>query len=71
MLGRYEDSVTELRKAIELDERNVDAYVALGVTHSRNQRIAEAVTAFEHALRLALDREDVTERLAELSKRQD
>src|SRR5262245_57468836 len=59
-LGHWEESIGAYRRAIELDPRNTNAYVALAVTYSALRRFPEAlatadrVLAWEPANRYAL-----------------
>jgi adenylate cyclase len=52
LLGRYEDSVTEMKKAIALSPNSVSAYSALIVTYGAMGKEAEARAAAAELLRI-------------------
>jgi len=51
-LGRYDEAVSQLKKAISLNPRKADHYYTLGNILGRAGRFEEAVPYFEKALRL-------------------
>jgi len=52
-VGRWDDAVTHIRRAIELDPRNGLLSYVLGETYTLMRRFAEAKAALDHALELA------------------
>jgi len=52
-LGKYEESIAWLKKAIELDPKRAVAYLNLGDTYAIVQRNAEAREAYKKYLELA------------------
>ena len=51
--GRYNDAIDALRKAIELQPSNSEAYQLLGTTYHMIGDLPQAVGNYEHAARLA------------------
>jgi tetratricopeptide (TPR) repeat protein len=48
--GQQEEGLRSLRRAAELDPRNVDAFQQIALTYENMRRYAEAITAFDRAL---------------------
>ena len=51
--GAYSESVSALRRALELDPGNVDAYLGLGNSYSALGRAADAEAAFRRAIEIS------------------
>lgn len=56
-LGRYDEGLTQLTEALELDPLNVEAYHNRAVIHERGGRPEEAIADYRSALRYAPDYE--------------
>ncbi|HLL76659.1 MAG TPA: tetratricopeptide repeat protein [Pyrinomonadaceae bacterium] len=54
-LGRQQEAVTALQKAVEINPEYAEAHYNLGVIHSRAERYAEAVESFKKALAARAD----------------
>lgn len=50
--GRNSEAITELRNALDLDSRNIDAHVVLGSLLAREEQFDQAQEAWEKALQL-------------------
>ena len=50
-LGHWDEAIAGLRRAIELDPRNINAYHALAVTYGSLRRFPEALTTVDRVLR--------------------
>jgi tetratricopeptide (TPR) repeat protein len=61
--GGYDLAIADFRKAIELDPKNADAYLWLGLSLRKQKKDAEARQAFSKSLELAPNRIWVKEQL--------
>jgi tetratricopeptide (TPR) repeat protein len=57
--GALEKALADVKRAIELDARNVDAYIVEGQILTGMLRNTESVAAFSKAIELAPDRQDI------------
>ena len=64
LVGKNEEAVTELKKAIELDPNYVDAYIDLAVAHCQLGKHRDAISYCNKALQLKPDTAYVYEILA-------
>lgn len=67
--GSYEDAHASYRQALELDRKNVDAWVARGAAHANKHLFDKAIVDFQTALGIDPDHENASKYLATIQKR--